>query len=106
MPPGSGAVAHANGGWIHWLYADERGVLSHNIPVDGRPDPPFAIPERTKFSMRLLNMSASAYDLARLQMPNEDWLDWTLHVSTTKRGSGRRVYAKAHGRATKRLLGS
>ena len=26
MTPGGGHVAHTNDAWIHWLYADERGV--------------------------------------------------------------------------------
>ena len=58
----------------------------HNIPINGRPNPPFAIPERTKFNLRLLNMSASGYSLDRFQMPNDDWMNWTLHVSTAKDG--------------------
>ena len=58
----------------------------HNIPINGRPNPPFAIPERTKFNLRLLNMSASGYSLDRFRMPNDDWMNWTLHVSTAKDG--------------------
>ena len=56
----------------------------HNIPINGRPNPPFAIPERTKFNLRLLNMSASGYSLDRFRMPNDDWMNWTLHVSAAK----------------------
>ena len=56
----------------------------HNIPINDRPNPPFAIPERTMFNLRLLNMSASGYSLDRFRMPNDDWMDWTLHVSTAK----------------------
>ena len=58
----------------------------HNIPINDRPNPPFAIPERTKFNLRLLNMSASGYSLDRFRMPNDDWMNWTLHVSTAKDG--------------------
>ena len=58
----------------------------HNIPINGRPNPPFAIPERTKFNLRLLNMSASGYSLDRFRMPNDDWMNWTLHVSAAKDG--------------------
>ena len=58
----------------------------HNIPINGRPNPPFAIPERTMFNLRLLNMSASGYSLDRFRMPNDDWMNWTLHVSTAKDG--------------------
>ena len=58
----------------------------HNIPINSRPNPPFAIPERTKFNLRLLNMNASSYSLDRFRMPNDDWMNWTLHVSTAKDG--------------------
>ena len=58
----------------------------HNIPIGGQPRPPFAIPERTKLYFSLENMNASGYDLDRFRVPNDDWMDWTLHVSTTKNG--------------------
>ena len=58
----------------------------HNIPISGQPSPPFAIPERTKFYFFLHNMNASGYDLDRFRVPNDDWMDWTLHISTTKNG--------------------
>ena len=58
----------------------------HNIPISGQPRPPFAIPERTKFYFFLHNMNASGYDLDRFRVPNNDWMDWTLHISTTKNG--------------------
>ena len=58
----------------------------HNIPIGGPPSPPFAIPERTKFYFSLHNMNASGYDLDRFRVPNDDWMDWTLHISTTKNG--------------------
>ena len=58
----------------------------HNIPINGQPNPPWAIPERTKFYFSLHNMNASGYDLDRFRVPNDDWMDWTLHISTTKNG--------------------
>ena len=58
----------------------------HNIPIGGQPRPPFAIPERTKLYFSLENMNASGYDLDRFRVPNDDWMDWTLHISTTKNG--------------------
>ena len=64
----------------------DASPYGHNIPINASPNPPYAIPERTKFSLRLLNMNASGDDPNRFQMPNEDWLDWALHVSTTKEG--------------------
>ena len=62
------------------------GPYGHNIPIGGQPSPPFAIPERTKFYFSLDNMNASGYDLDRFRVPNDDWMDWTLHISTTKNG--------------------
>ena len=58
----------------------------HNIPIGGQPNPPFAIPERTKLYFSLDNMNASGYDLDRKRVPNDDWMDWTLHISTIKDG--------------------
>ena len=58
----------------------------HNIPISGQPNPPWAISERTKFYFSLHNMNASGYDLDRFRVPNDDWMDWTLHISTTKNG--------------------
>ena len=58
----------------------------HNIPISVQPSPPFAIPERTKLYFSLHNMNASGYDLDRFRVPNDDWMDWTLHISTTKNG--------------------
>ena len=58
----------------------------HNIPIGGQPRPPFAIPERTKLYFSLDNMNASGHDLDRKRVPNDDWMDWTLHISTIKDG--------------------
>ena len=58
----------------------------HNIPIGGQPNPPFAIPERTKLYFSLDNMNVSGYDLDRKRVPNDDWMDWTLHISTIKDG--------------------
>ena len=46
----------------------------------GTPDPPFNIPERASFRFGLSNLDG-ADALARITMPNEDYLDWTLYVS-------------------------
>ena len=46
--------------------------------------PPFAIPERASISLDLSNLNGTGFD--RYQMPNEDYLDWTLHISTTSNG--------------------
>ena len=67
-----------------------RGIsvypYGHNIPVGTERGPPFGIPERTKFSMQLLNMDAPGDDPNRFRMPNDDWMYWAFHVSTTKDG--------------------
>ena len=46
--------------------------------------PPFAIPERASISLDLGNLNGTDFD--RYQVPNEDYLDWTLHISTTSNG--------------------
>ena len=46
----------------------------------GTPGPPFNIPERASFAFGLSNLDG-ADALARITMPNEDYLDWTLYVS-------------------------
>ena len=46
--------------------------------------PPFAIPERASISLDLGNLNGTGFD--RYQVPNEDYLDWTLHISTTSNG--------------------
>ena len=46
--------------------------------------PPFAIPERASISLDLSNLNGTGFD--RYQVPNEDYLDWTLHISTTSNG--------------------
>ena len=46
---------------------------------------PFGIPERTKWSMDFRNLN-SGLGSEQFDMPNEDWRDWTLHVSTVSDG--------------------
>ena len=46
--------------------------------------PPYAIPERASISIDLMNMSVAGFDRSRI--PNDDHLDWTLHISTTSNG--------------------
>ena len=45
---------------------------------------PFGIPERTEFLIDFLNLNGTSHD--RFEPPNDDWLDWTLHVSTVSDG--------------------
>ena len=51
----------------------------------GNPRPPFHIPERGYFALRLHNLSA-ADPGDRYRMPNEDYLDWTLHIRASANG--------------------
>ena len=51
----------------------------------GNPRPPFHIPERGYFALRLHNLSA-ADPGDRYRMPNEDYLDWTLYISASNDG--------------------
>ena len=45
---------------------------------------PFGIPERTKFLIDFLNVNGTGHQA--FEPPNDDWLDWTLHVSTVSDG--------------------
>ena len=49
------------------------------------PGAPFSIPERATFSFSLDNLSA-ANRQDQWTMPNEDYLDWTLHISADNDG--------------------
>ena len=48
--------------------------------------PPFHIPERSSSLLGLANLSATDA-MGRLEMPNEDYLDWTLYISTNQGGA-------------------
>ena len=41
-------------------------------------------PERTEFLIDFLNLNGTGHDF--FEPPNNDWLDWTLHVSTVSDG--------------------
>ena len=45
---------------------------------------PFGIPERTHFLIDFFNLKGTGHDF--FEPPNDDWLDWTLHVTTVKDG--------------------
>ena len=57
---------------------------SHDAGDDNHVVLPFGIPERTHLLIDFLNLSGTS-DQA-LDPPNNDWLDWTLHVSTVSDG--------------------
>ena len=58
--------------------------MHQNGPNAGNVVLPFGIPERTEFLIDFLNLSGTS-DQA-FDPPNNDWLDWTLHVYTISDG--------------------
>ena len=56
----------------------------HDSGDDNHVVLPFGIPERTHFLIDFLNLSGTNDQV--LEPPNNDWLDWTLHVSTVSDG--------------------
>ena len=58
--------------------------MHQNGPNAGNVVLPFGIPERTEFLIDFRNLSGPS-DLA-FDPPNNDWLDWTLHVYTISDG--------------------
>ncbi len=56
----------------------------HDSGDDNHVVLPFGIPERTHFLIDFLNLSGTSDQV--LEPPNNDWLDWTLHVSTVSDG--------------------
>ena len=56
----------------------------HDAGDDNHVVLPFGIPERTHLLIDFLNLNGTS-DQA-LDPPNNDWLDWTLHVSTVSDG--------------------
>ena len=59
-------------------------AMHQNGPNAGNVVLPFGIPERTEFLIDFLNLSGPS-DQA-FDPPNNDWLDWTLHVYTISDG--------------------
>ena len=64
-----------------------RGILLKPNPaaISGAK-PPFHIPERGTLDFVMWNLSATDTE-GQWTMPNSDYLDWTLHVSTQKDGT-------------------
>ena len=56
----------------------------HDSGDDNHVVLPFGIPERTHFLIDFLNLSGPSDQV--FDPPNNDWLDWTLHVSTVSDG--------------------
>ena len=61
---------------------DQNG---HNAGDDNNIVLPFGIPERTEFLIDFLNLNGTGDDF--FEPPNDDWLDWTLHVTTISDGN-------------------
>ena len=66
------------------LWSIEMEQNGHDAGDDNQVVLPFGIPERTHLLIDFLNLSGTS-DQA-LDPPNNDWLDWTLHVSTVSDG--------------------
>ena len=56
----------------------------HDSGDDNHVVLPFGIPERTHLLIDFLNLSGTSDQ--RFDPPNNDWLDWTLHVGTVSDG--------------------
>ncbi len=56
----------------------------HNAGDDNNIVLPFGIPERTEFLIDFFNLNGTGHEV--FEPPNDDWLDWTLHVSTVSDG--------------------
>ena len=61
---------------------DQNG---HNADDDNNIVLPFGIPERTEFLIDFFNLNGTGHDF--FEPPNDDWMDWTLHVSTVSDGN-------------------
>ena len=61
---------------------DQNG---HNAGDDNNIVLPFGIPERTEFLIDFFNLNGTGHDF--FEPPNDDWMDWTLHVSTVSDGN-------------------
>ena len=77
------------------LWPNPRGVTN--------PGAPFAIPHRAKSRLNLVNLSATDRGDSRT-MPNQDYLDWTLYISTDN--DGIEVEAELRFNAAKVCCGS
>ena len=66
---------------LHEITVPQNG---HDSGDDNHVVLPFGIPERTHFLIDFLNLSGTSDQV--LEPPNNDWLDWTLHVSTVSDG--------------------
>ena len=84
-PPTSSPNGASATGWIGRNAGTGRGITepkhgggANHIVL------PFGIPERTHFLIDFFNLNGTGHD--RFEAPNDDWLDWTLHVSTVSDG--------------------
>ena len=66
------------------LWSIGMDQTGHNAGDDNNIVLPFGIPERTEFLIDFLNLNGTGHQ--EFEPPNNDWLDWTLHVSTVSDG--------------------
>ena len=66
------------------LLSLEMHQNGHDAGDDNHVVLPFGIPERTEFLIDLRNLNGTGHQA--FEPPNNDWLDWTLHVSTVSEG--------------------
>ena len=96
-----GATVHWEGRYDLYTAEVDNREFSHNgadyqlfgitVPQNGHDSGddnhvvlPFGIPERTHLLIDFLNLSGTSDQV--FDPPNNDWLDWTLHVSTVSDG--------------------
>ena len=74
----------SHNGADYQLWSTEMHQSGHDSGDDNHVVLPFGIPERTEFLIDFLNLSGPSDQV--FDPPNNDWLDWTLHVSTVSDG--------------------
>ena len=66
------------------LWSIEMEQNGHDSGDDNQVVQPFGIPERTHFLIDFLNLSGTSDQV--FDPPNNDWLDWAVHVGTVSDG--------------------
>ena len=74
----------SHNGADYQLWSIEMEQNGHDSGDDNQVVPPFGIPERTHFLIDFLNLSGMSDQV--FDPPNNDWLDWALHVGTVSDG--------------------
>ena len=74
----------SHNGADYLLWSTEMHQNGHDSGDDNQVVPPFGIPERTEFLIDFFNLSGTSDQV--FDPPDNDWLDWTLHVGTVSDG--------------------